>query len=395
MRCAEAGAAALLAVALVGVLRSDGAVLKSVHEASLEAGLRVVVAAGGGSEVAAALSIPVGYANDSEDAGDGLAPFMAGYATFELPRWSCAIGPESTLFHATLAADQVEAGLSELAKRLVGEGVEEDRFGRYLDARKALPADAADRLREAAFPESRDGGPISDATRRTKEQLKSFLAERVGSEGSVVALVGPGTPAALELAATRAFASLPRAKGVAPRPEHEPMPLVARKVAAPAGAIGGLVGLRLPWRRDERGDGAALAIAWLETTLGRDAAQRIVSSQGTLVGFAADSGEFADVASKLDAAVARGAKGLDAAAVEAALAHLEKRAEATTQNPVDLAVLLAADGAACSDPLATLSRQERLKERAGKGALQIDLGGWLIPAGRIDVVPAAKRPDGT
>lgn len=394
MRCAEACAVALL------LARSDGALPKSVHEASLEAGLRVVVAAGGGSDVAAALSIPVGYANDAETVGAGQAAFMAGYATFELPRWSFAVGPESTLFRATLPADQVEAGLSELAKRLVGDGVEEDRFGRYLDQRKVAAADASDRLREAAYPESRDGGRIADATRRTKESLKAFLAERVGSEGSVLALVGAAAPAALELAATRAFSGLPRAKGVAPRPENEPMPAAARRVASPAGASGGFVGLRLPWRQDERGDGAAVAIAWLEASLGRDASLRIASSQGTLVGFAVDATEFADVTGKLDAAIAKaGHGGLDPAARDAALGQLAKRAEATATNPSELAVQLATDGAAFSDPLASLGRAERLRARAGKAGAPDDpslkSNRWLLPAGRIDVVPAAKRPDGT
>jgi hypothetical protein len=394
LRCVEACVFAALFV----FARGDGAAPKSVHEASLEAGLRVVVASGAGSEVAVALSIPVGYANDSESIGSGSAAFMAGHAIFELPRWSTTIGAETTLFRAMLPADQVEAGLSELAKRLVGEGVEDERFTRFVDQRKVAPPDGADRLREAAWPQSRDGGRIADATKRTKESLKAFLAERVGREGAVVALVGPGTPAALELAATHAFAALPRAKGVAPKDEHEPMAAAPRKVAAPAVTTSGFVGLRLPWRRDERGDGAALAIAWLEATVGRDVSFRVDSSQGTLIGFAVDAAEFADIAPKLDRAVARAAQeGLDEAALQSALAQLAKRSETLAQSPTELAARLAADCAAFADPLATFGRVERLKARTEKGGAgeRLHPEAWLVPAGRIDVVPAAKRPDGT
>jgi hypothetical protein len=398
LRCVEACAVA----ALLLVAPSDGAVPKEVHEASLEAGLRVVVAPGAGSEVAAALSIPVGYANDAETVASGWASFMAGYATFELPRWSIAVGPDATLFRATLPADQVEAGLSELAKRLVGDGVEEELLKRFVEQRKVSPPDAADRLRETAWPQSRAGGRSADVNLppkevRTKEALKKFLAERVGSEGSVVALVGPGTPAALELAATHAFATLPRAKGVVPKEDLEAMPAAARKVAAPAGATGGFVGLRLPWHRDERGDGAALAIAWLEATLERDVTLRVDATQGTLIGFSVDATEFATFAAKLDAAVAQAGKGLDDPARARAVDHLAQKAEAIAQRPAEVAAQLAADAAAYADPLASFARAERLKTQHGTGGPDdgFRAEGWLLPAGRLDAVPAAKRPDGT
>src|SRR5262245_1102909 len=99
----EFAVAALSAVLLAArAFAADGGTAAPpprIHEASLEAGVRVVVAprartaAGAGAPsasetVAAVVSIPIGYADDAETPGSGGASFFAGYATWELPRWS-------------------------------------------------------------------------------------------------------------------------------------------------------------------------------------------------------------------------------------------------------------------------------------------------------------------
>jgi len=392
------------AAALAGAVDGGGsAALPKIHEASLEAGMRVVVApraraaTAAGSEaaaetVAAVVAIPVGYANVGDATGSGWAAFAAGFATFELPRWSSVVVGDSTRYFATLPADAVEAGLSELAKRLVADGVDEERFNRFLEQRKVAPPGVVDRLREAAFPTTRDGGATGDATKRTRDALKAFLTERVGSEGAVVALAGPGTPAALELAAVHAFSGLPRAKGVTPSDGREPMPLHARRVAAPAGTSGGVAAVRLPWREDERGDLLALAMAWLETKVGRDATHVVATRQGALVGFAGEAADFTALASALDGACAA-AGAIDDGQVAAALARIEQRAEETAADPVRLAAELANGSLQSGDPLAAFGRAARLRSAAADTLRR--LKELIGAAARIDVVPAAARPAGT
>jgi hypothetical protein len=380
---------------------SGAATPPKIHEASLEAGMRVVVvssaAAGGANAQAAAptvavvVALPVGYANDAGTPGSGWAAFAAGHATFELPRWSSVVVGDSMRFFASLPADGVEAGLAELAKRLVADGVEEERFNRFLEQRKVEPGSVLDRLRETAYPTTRDGGAIATATRRTRDELKTFLSDRVGSEGAVVALVGPGTPAALELAALHAFATLPRARGVAPRDPREPMPRSARRVDAPVGASGGEAGVRLPWRADERGDLMALAVAWLETRTGSDATHVVATSQGALVGFAGEAAEVTALAGALDGACAA-ADAIDDGQVEAAVARMVQRAEATAADPARLAAELADGAARHGDPLATFGRAARL--RASAAETTVRLKELIRAAARIDVVPAAARPAG-
>lgn len=389
---------------LAALLVSDGsgtAPPPKIHEASLEAGMRVVVVASaaaaganpqaGAPTVAVVVALPVGYANDAGTPGSGWAAFAAGHATFELPRWSSVVVGDSTRFFASLPADGVEAGLAELAKRLVADGVEDDRFNRFQEQRKVEPVGVVDRLREAAWPTTRDGGAIATAARRTKDELKTFLNDRIGSEGAVVTLVGPGTPAALELAALHAFAAIPRARGVAPRDPREPMPLHARRVDAPAGASGGEAGVRLPWRADERGDLLALAVAWLEARTGRDATHVVATSQGALVGFAGEAAEVTTLAGALDAACAA-ADAIDDGQVEAALSRLVQRADATAADPARLAAELADGAARHGDPLATFGRAARL--RASAAETSVRLKELIRAAARIDVVPAAARPAG-
>ena len=393
---------ALVMGALVLADGSGAAPLPKIHEASLEAGMRVVVvsrAAAAAADtqsaaptVAVVVAIPVGYANDAVTPGSGWAAFAAGHATFELPRWSSVVGGDSTRFFATLPADLVEAGLAELAKRLVADGVEEERFKKFLEQRKVEPGSVLDRLREAAYPTTRDGGAIATATRRTRDELKTFLADRVGSEGAVVALVGPGTPAALELAALHAFATIPRARGVVPRDPREPMPLTARRVDAPAGASGGEAGVRLPWRADERGDLVALAVAWFEARTGRDATHLVATRQGALVGFAGEVAEVTTLAGALDGACAA-ADAIDDGQVEAALARIVLRADATAADPGRLAAELVDGAARHGDPLATFERAARL--RAAAAETTVRLKELIRAAARIDVVPAAARPAGT
>jgi len=393
LRCAERPAGAFAFALLLAAARGEDAA-PSLHEATIEGGLHVVVAPHDGGSLAVAFSLPVGFANEGEGDERGRAAFAAGYATFDLPAWHVDVGPDATLFTASLPSDGVEAGLAELVKRLVAAGVEDERLNHFVEQRKLDAPALADRLREAAYPQTREGQERATPERMTREKLQSFLNERVGSEGAVVALVGPGTPAALELSVTQACGGLPRAKGVAPREPRESMPLKSRRVVAPAGASGGLVGLRLAWHADEEGDLAALAAAWFRSTCGGDLAQCVDSVQGTLLACAPAADRFDATAQALNGAIGRLATDpLSASAFDALVERIAEEAKECAADPARLARTLAQDSARHADPLAAFGRAARL--RAGADRIRRELSGWLVPAGRIDVTPLPARPAGS
>jgi hypothetical protein len=272
MHLADLVLGALVMGALVLADGSGAATPPKIHEASLEAGMRVVVvssaAAGGASTqsaaptVAVVVVLPVGYANDAGTPGSGWAAFAAGHATFELPRWSSVVVGDSTRFFASLPADGVEAGLAELAKRLVADGVEEERFNRFLEQRKVEPGSVLDRLRETAYPTTRDGGAIATAARRTRDELKTFSPIGSAARARGGGLGRQERRPRSELARAHARHDPARARGVAPRDPREPMPRSARRVDAPTGARrGGGRSSAVARRRARRPHGARRRVA--------------------------------------------------------------------------------------------------------------------------------------
>jgi predicted Zn-dependent peptidase len=401
LRSAEA--AVLVALAAFAALESSGAApaAPAIHQAGLESGLVIdVVAAPEGadaSKVAALLVLPVGWSDDSAKSGSGLASLMADYAVHVkegAPVWSAHLEPCSTSFEASLTVDQLESELGKLAKRLSSGSVEGTEINELVQARKTSDPTSADRFRETAFPQSREGGRPSGRLElvksTTREQFESFLAARVGSEGAVLVLVGSEPASKLELAASRALQSLPRARGVAPHATLEPLPTRARRVAAPGHDATALVGFRLAWRHDPHGDGAAFAAAWLEEVAQRDAALHESSACGPLVAFAArdaaDAKSLHDVAAAAADELAKG-RGLSQHGFEAALARLDARLAEAGRDAAALARLVGAAEVELHDPLAPFERRARL-ERAGLEALSEDLAARVRPEGMIDVVGA-------
>ncbi|HZO09302.1 MAG TPA: hypothetical protein VFC77_07985, partial [Myxococcota bacterium] len=381
MRCAE------LLAALV--LPAGGTEPPPLHESGLESGLRIVVATSSassdGSDVStgtsnapieAVLVVPVGFANDAARSGSGLAALAADFAT-QAPEgqaqaqgtWRAELLPTRTLYCGRFAADALEAALATLATRLSPDGVEEERFNELVKTRSTPPPTTVDRFRETAWPTSRFGarpraipsGPSGSggAAALSRDALKQFLEQRVGSEGTVLVLVGAAPPASLELLAGRALGKVPRARGVAPAEELEPFPSKARRVAAPDGATQALVGFRLPWREDERGDEVALAAAFLESKARRPCSCLEATPQGACIAFA-DEGPAAGAALRetLAGAAARLARGgaLEGGEIDAALDRLDAALAESASTPAGLARLLAESAAAWDDPRVAFGR---------------------------------------
>jgi hypothetical protein len=403
LRCAELLVAVLIPV---GGTPTRGGEVPVLHESGLENGLRILVSTPEGDasigRVVALLALRVGWANDGAKPDSGLAAALADYATLEddgSSPWQVELLPTVTLFAGSFPTAELESRLATLAKRLGADGVDDERLKKVLAKRVAPPASAFDRLREAAWPTTRLGARPFGAPAEgslTKESLKQFAAQRVGSEGGVLALVGEGPPATLDLLAAKVFSGFPRARGVAPAEAFEPYPRRSRRVAAPAAAGGGLAGFRLAWCADPQGDERALALAWLEALAGRPAARVEWTAQGALVAFAIE-GDVAPLRDRLLAGAEQLARGqpLSEEGFATVLSRVDQGLAAATATPLGLARLLVDEELSCGDPLAAFGRRKRL-EAAGAAAAAASLRAQLPAEGYVEAAPAtAADPRGS
>ena len=388
----------------IGAARADAPAPPELHESGLESGLRLVVApqAGGAGDgaVAAVLVLPFGWTDDRAQSGRGFAALLADYVTFEGEvgaTWSADLEPERLCFHGTFARETLAEALSTLARRLTADAVEETRFSQVGEAWRAPTPASTDRFREAAWPTTRLGRrPRGAAEERapTREEFQRFLGERCGCEGAVLVVAGAAPTAQCELAASRAFAGFPRARGVAPREPIEPYPARPRRTAAPTGASEALIGFRTAWRDDPAGDGLALARAFLAQLAGGREALFERTRQGALMAFRA--GDEAGAARLREAFAARiealaAGRPLSGGELAAALDRLDGELAEAAASPAGLARLLADGASMHEDPLAAFGRRRRL-EAAGAEAAGAALRGLLPPRGLIEVSAWFPRP---
>jgi hypothetical protein len=385
-------------------------------EHPLESGARVLMvghpgeAGEGDSRIAVAVAVPVGWA----DAGGPLPLQLAARFAVTAEDGSSSFTPEVlplvTLFCGTIRADAIEAELAELVRRLAARECDEatcDGFDHVV--RKLPPPCALDRLREAAAPGSAEGsGPygrrpriepdlsVAAETEAARSRMLEFLAARVGSEGSVVAMVGAAAEGAAALAAARALEGLPRARGVAPPPPTEASAEGVRRVAAPSGVLDGALGVRLAWNDDPLGDRLALAAAFVAEAIGpwpevmeRDRLGGLLAFQGhgLLHSSIKSTGTRATTLSNAIGDLDR--TGLSAEAFDRVLGRLGDWTATIVSTPEGMARQLALDGVLYARPDAALDRVARWRA-VGRVEAETALRQQLRPQAVVEVVPQAE-----
>ncbi len=395
MRCVEA---LLVVASAVGI--APFAAPGRAHEVLLESGARIVVIAPAAGlatelpadEVAFNLALPFGWADDQSPPGSGMARLAADALTHVSSgeaRLTAELLPTALLLHGNSKLAELEGVLTSLLDTLTAATCDDARFTELLALQSTPPVGAVQRFREAAAPQSPEGfGAARRSSRKppTKEELLQFFAARCGCEGAMLALVTATDPAPLALAAGRVLERLPRAKGVAAPWIRELPAARARRVEAPTGATMDVVGFRVAWSEDPRGDRLALAAAFLAEAAASTPLLVEHDRQGGLIAFA-EAPEGAALSTRLAQAVAElhGSAGLDDSRFRALLARME------AANSIDSAAAqaraLALAGVLHSAPLAAEQRVDRWRQW-GRAQAQAALRELLRPQAQVDVIVA-------